>query len=80
MVEFFGEDTRKVFADEYWDDRARRMPSDKRDEYALRVALRIIGHYAHLLNRYDGGDRIEELTVKKWKQRFCADVSDTRCG
>jgi hydroxymethylpyrimidine pyrophosphatase-like HAD family hydrolase len=26
MVEFFGEDTRKIFANEYWDDRARQMP------------------------------------------------------
>ncbi|MDR1572806.1 MAG: hypothetical protein LBS24_00650 [Clostridiales Family XIII bacterium] len=27
MVAFFGgEDTRKIFADEYWDDRAVRMP------------------------------------------------------
>jgi hypothetical protein len=26
MVDFFEGDTRKVFADEYWDDRARRMP------------------------------------------------------
>jgi hypothetical protein len=26
-VELFGEDTRKVFADEYWDDRARRRPA-----------------------------------------------------
>ena len=26
MVAFFGGDTRKVFANEYWDDRAVRMP------------------------------------------------------
>jgi len=26
MKEFFGNDTRKVFANEYWDDRARLMP------------------------------------------------------
>ena len=26
MVDFFGGDTRKVFANEYWDDRAVRMP------------------------------------------------------
>jgi len=26
MIEFFGGDTRKVFANEYWDDRAVRMP------------------------------------------------------
>jgi hydroxymethylpyrimidine pyrophosphatase-like HAD family hydrolase len=29
MLAFFGEDTRKVFADEYWDDRAVRMPESK---------------------------------------------------
>jgi hypothetical protein len=28
LTEFFGEDTRKIFANEYWDDRARQMPSD----------------------------------------------------
>ena len=26
MIEFFGGDTRKIFANEYWDDRARLMP------------------------------------------------------
>ena len=26
MIEFFGGDTRKVFASEYWDDRAVRTP------------------------------------------------------
>ena len=26
MIEFFGGDTRKVFANEYWDDRAVRVP------------------------------------------------------
>ena len=26
MIDFFGGDTRKVFANEYWDDRAVRMP------------------------------------------------------
>ena len=29
MIEFFGEDTRKIFADEYWDDRAVRMGNDE---------------------------------------------------
>jgi hypothetical protein len=28
MVELYGEDTRKIFASEYWDDRARKMPSN----------------------------------------------------
>ena len=27
MIARFGNDTRKVFADEYWDDKARRMPT-----------------------------------------------------
>jgi hydroxymethylpyrimidine pyrophosphatase-like HAD family hydrolase len=26
MIEFFGQDTRKIFANEYWDDRAVLMP------------------------------------------------------
>jgi hypothetical protein len=26
MIQFFGGDTRKIFANEYWDDRAVRMP------------------------------------------------------
>jgi hypothetical protein len=26
MVELYGEDARKIFASEYWDDRARKMP------------------------------------------------------
>jgi predicted RNA-binding Zn-ribbon protein involved in translation (DUF1610 family) len=26
VTEVFGEDTRKIYADEYWDDRARMMP------------------------------------------------------
>ena len=29
MIEFFGGDTRKIFANEYWDDRAVLMPQQK---------------------------------------------------
>jgi hypothetical protein len=32
IVEAFGGDTVKVFANEYWDDRARVMPPDVKDE------------------------------------------------
>jgi hypothetical protein len=69
MVEYFNGDTRKVYADEYWDDRGRRMPPSNTDVCALQKALQLMEHYAKLLNMYDGGKRIESWTVEKWKRR-----------
>jgi hydroxymethylpyrimidine pyrophosphatase-like HAD family hydrolase len=34
MIAVFGEDTRKIYADEYWDDRARLMPPKSTDAVA----------------------------------------------
>jgi len=31
MIEFFGNDTRKIFATEYWDDRAVQIPSKSKE-------------------------------------------------
>jgi hypothetical protein len=48
----------------------RKGCSADSDESALKTALCFMEHYARLLNTYDGGSRIEEWTIEKWKQRF----------
>ena len=48
MTGIFGGDTRKIFADEYWDDRAVRVPPDWGRERLLRRAIRTYGVDAQL--------------------------------
>ena len=44
MIEFFGGDTRKIFANEYWDDRALLMPPQEKQEdvFTDRIRMEIV--------------------------------------